>query len=313
MLRRGFCTVCLAIPLDMASLSEVSGSLGTEGNLQTAKDPVPAGAELCAGVAANETEPGTSVQTGEARSGTEVTLPSNEKDRAMSTGVERAANNDTLLLGSPVWPRYSVNHVQRRRASKTEEGAIRNGNGELLQDEDGYCMFVEPGWRVIRDQSGMVCWDSDGKLCFEQIDEDRLTLITRSVPRQAPESLFEQVQQLQTELEQLHANLEQSQSVHRSDVELVQQQLAQAEAQKQADFRAMTAEMEKRKMEHQQSLRMQKLATNDRWANWMQQLQTAQAEKEKDAADEYTAESLNWNDNGWNRMHGMGSCSRSCT
>ncbi len=119
--------------------------------------------------------------------------------------------------------------MQRRRASEAEENGIHNGDGQLLQDEDGYPMFAEPGWHVICDQSGMVCWDSEGKLCFEQIDEDSLMLITRPMPRQVPESLFEQVQRLQAELEQsqadldqTHASLQQSQFMHRSDVEQVQ-------------------------------------------------------------------------------------------
>ncbi len=124
---------------------------------------------------------------------------------------------------------------------------IHNGDGKLLFNDDGIGICEAPGWHVVRDQLGMVCWDDEGQLLFEQIDEDTLMLMTRSVPRQAPESLAEQVQQLQAELAQSQANLEQSEFMHRSDVEQVQQLMAQAEAQKQMDFRAMTVEMEKKK------------------------------------------------------------------
>ncbi len=166
------------------------------------------------------------------------------------------------------------------------QGAICNGDGQLLHNEDGNCLFAELGWRVIRDQFGMVCWNSDGQLCFEQTDEDSLTLMTRSVPRPVSESLVEQLQRVQAELAQSHANLQQAQLVHRSDVEVVQQRLEQSEAQKKVDFQAMAAEMEKKNREHQQSLHAQKSANDNKWATWMHQMQAAQAEKQKDTADE---------------------------
>ncbi len=75
--------------------------------------------------------------------------------------------------------------------------------------------------------------------------------------------------------------------MHRSDVELVQQRLEQSEAQKKADFTAMAAEMEKKKVEYQQSMLAQKSANNDKWVTWMHQLQAAQVEKQKDAVDEF--------------------------
>ncbi len=135
------------------SLSTAEKSLGAEGNLHSAKDPVSAESELRAGVAANEVEPETSMQTGAAGSETDVMLPSDGRNGAMHTGMERVANNDALLLDSPVWPMYDPNC---RRVSEMEDGQdpICNGDGKLLFDEDGNCMYEDPGWRVLRDQSG---------------------------------------------------------------------------------------------------------------------------------------------------------------
>ncbi len=88
----------------------------------------------------------------------------------------------------------------------------------------------------------MVLWDEDGQLCVEQeeVDEDLLALQTRSVHKQAPESLIEQNQRLEAELSQ-------AQSAHQTDVECAQQLIAQRDAQNQADFRAMACELEKKK------------------------------------------------------------------
>ncbi len=84
----------------------------------------------------------------------------------------------------------------------------------------------------------------DGQLCVEQdeVDEDLLALQTRSVHKPAPESLVEQNQRLQMELQQ-------AQFAHQSDVECAWQVIAQMEAQNQTDFRAMTAELEQKKAE----------------------------------------------------------------
>ncbi len=155
-------------------------SLGVEGNSQTAKDPASAEAELCAGTAENEMEPGMSVQTGMAGSGADVTLPSDEGNGAMHTEAEKVTNNDKLLLASPVWSAYDASC---KRVSEMESGQnpIWNGNGELLYDEDGNLMYKQPGWRVICDQTGRVLWDNEGQLCFEEVDEDGLVLVTRSV------------------------------------------------------------------------------------------------------------------------------------
>ncbi len=84
----------------------------------------------------------------------------------------------------------------------------------------------------------MVFWDADGQLCFEEVDEDLLALQMRSVPKLVPETVFEQNEWLQMELQQ-------SQLMHRSNVECVQAMLLQRDTQNQADFRAMTAELDK--------------------------------------------------------------------
>ncbi len=72
--------------------------------------------------------------------------------------------------------------------------------------------------------------------------------MTWSVPRKAPvtaaqkDSMIEQNQQLCMELDQ-------SLLMHRTDVEHTQETMKQRDAQVQSDFRAMTAEFEKRQAE----------------------------------------------------------------
>ncbi len=95
----------------------------------------------------------------------------------------------------------------------------------LLLDEDGHCICEQPGGRELCDQNGMVLWDEDGQLCIEQdeVDEDMLALQTRSVHKQATESLVEQNQRLQAELSQ-------AQFAHKSDVKCAQQLIVQRDA-----------------------------------------------------------------------------------
>ncbi len=200
----------------MAPLSTAAESLGAEGDLHTAKDPASTETELRAGTAENEEELETSERTGMARSKTEVMLPSDGKDGATSAGMEGAANNDASLLNSPVFQQYSFG---RGRVTEVEvdveetQEPICDENGQPLEDDDGNYFFAEPGWRVIRDQLGQVCWDSEGHLCFEAVDEDRLALVMKVVPGHAPKSLLEQVQRLQAELEQSQTDLEKSQFI----------------------------------------------------------------------------------------------------
>ncbi len=142
----------------------------------------------------------------------------------------------------------------------------------LLLDEDGNCIHEQPGWHVLRDQHGMVLWDSDGQLCVEQ-DEDWLALQTQSVCKQAPESLVEQNHRLQAELSR-------AQFVHQSDVECVQEMMSQKDVQNQADFRAMAAELEQKKVESNAAIRVewvkstgQQMALDAKWAMWVNQMQ----------------------------------------
>ncbi len=81
-------------PLDKTSFSVVAQSLRAEEGLPEAKNPASAGAKQSAGTATVNREPGTGVQTGTARSGTEVTLPSNGENGAMHMGTEKVTNND---------------------------------------------------------------------------------------------------------------------------------------------------------------------------------------------------------------------------
>ncbi len=135
-----------------------------------------------------------------------------------------------------------------------------------------------------------------------------------------PESLVEQNQWLQAELQQ-------AQFAHQSDVKCAWQVIVQTEAQNQTDFCAMAAELEKRKAEfaEQQRLALEahekmlcdKQAENDaalranqvaknaaihtewvqsaqqktvndvKWAAWVQQLQADQAKKQKEVTDDF--------------------------
>ncbi len=223
----------------MASLSTAEESLGVEGNLQMAKDPASAETELHARTAENEKELEMSIRTGTAGSETGVTLLRDEGNGATHTGAEKVTNNDASLLVSPVLPAYDLSN---RGVSESGQILIRDGNGELLYDEDGNIICEQPGWHVMCDQDGMVLWDVDGQLCIAQdeVDEDLLVLQMRSVHKQAPESLVEQNQQLQAELQQ-------AQFAHQSDVKRARQVIAQVEVQNQTDFRAMAAELEKKK------------------------------------------------------------------
>ncbi len=65
-------------------------------------------------------------------------------------------------------------------SSENGQIPIRDGDGELLYDEDGNIIYEQPSWHVMRDQNGMVLWDMDGQLCVEQdeVDEDLLALQT---------------------------------------------------------------------------------------------------------------------------------------
>ncbi len=88
----------------MMSFSVAAESLRAEDNLQEAKDPVSAEAELSAGTAAVNRELGMGVQMGMTRSGAEVMLPSDGENVATHMGAEKVTNNDQSLLASPVWP-----------------------------------------------------------------------------------------------------------------------------------------------------------------------------------------------------------------
>ncbi len=207
----------------LASAAEKS-LLGAEGNSQTVKDPASAETEPSAGTAENEAEPGMSMQMGVAGSRTVVMLPSNEGNETTRTEAEKVANGDASLSVSSVWPA----HYRRERRVYSEQNPVRNGDGNLLLDEDGNYMYKEPGWRVQHDQSGMVVFDDEQQLCWRQVDKDLLALQTRAAHDQVPESLIEQNQRLQAELEQ-------SQFVHRSDIKSAEQMLVQQAAQLQTE------------------------------------------------------------------------------
>ncbi len=71
------------------------------------------------------------------------------------------------------------------------------------------CMKEELGWHLMRPPNGYALWDNDGNLCFEEVDKDQLVIWTRLVHQKVPvtaaqmDSMIEQNQQLQMELDQL--------------------------------------------------------------------------------------------------------------
>ncbi len=78
-----------------------------------------------------------SVQTGVARSGTVVMLPSDKGDGAMHAGTEKVPNNnDTSLLDSPILLAYDPTRNRRVTDHGQEQVPIQNGDGTLLVDED---------------------------------------------------------------------------------------------------------------------------------------------------------------------------------
>ncbi len=109
-------------------------------------------------------------------------------------------------------------------------------------DTEGQPVYETLGWRLLRKQHGYALCNQDGNLCFEEVDEDQLTLMMQSVPRRAPitaehvDSVIEQNQQLRLELDQ-------SLLAHRTDAKQACEAMKQKDAQVQSDFRAMKTEL----------------------------------------------------------------------
>ncbi len=124
-------------------------------------------------------------------------------------------------------------------------------------DMDGQILYETLGWRLLHDQNGYALCDHNRNLCFEEVDEDELAMMTWSVPRKAPvtaahvDSMIEQNQQLRMELDQ-------SLLMHWTNVEQAQETAKQRDAQVQSDFRAMWAEFEKRQAEWVEKARVDK-------------------------------------------------------
>ncbi len=131
-------------------------SLRAEGNLHMAKDPMPEATELSDGIAENEKEPETSMQAGMARCRAEVMLPSNRENGVTHTEAEKVTNNNELLSVSPVLPAYNLSSSRRVSEGDNGQVPIHEGDGTLLLDEDGHCIYEQSGWRVLCDQHGMV-------------------------------------------------------------------------------------------------------------------------------------------------------------
>ncbi len=174
---------------------------------------------------------------------TSVSVASNCREkRAIFEAKHQQLSADSEVAVCYVAMEMESNGIQSTSSLGGEQVPVRNGDGMLLLDKDGNDIYEQAGWRVLHDQAGMVLWDGEGQLCWEQVDEELLVLKTRSVPDQVPENLAEQNQRLQTELQR-------SQLMHQLDVEHVERLYAQQEAQNQTDQRAMMAEFKKKQKE----------------------------------------------------------------
>ncbi len=224
-------------------------------------------------------------------------------------GMNKATESDLALSVSPVL----FMHGQWKRVDDgtSKDGDWRDplleGNRTHLMDGNGQLLYKEPGWHLLRDQNGYGLCDDDGNLCFEQVDEDELTLMMQSIPRRAPvmaahmDSVTEQNQQLRMELDQ-------SLLAHWTDAESAKEVTKQKDAQVQSDFRAMRVEFEKRQVElaekahadkersdaalcEQQRERNMALCeqkeSDAKWEAFVQQLQDDQVKHQKEVEDDY--------------------------
>ncbi len=253
-------------------------------------DPASAETEPGAGTAKNEAELETGVQAGTDGSEVKLTLPGDETDETKCTETEQLTDSNAALSAKSGW---SV-HGGSRRVSGPFGDPIREGDGQLLLDDNQRPVYEAPGWRVKRDQSGMLIFDADQYLCWEPVNEDVLALKTRPATNQVPEDLAKLNHKLQ-------AQLQWSEYVHQQDVEHVEWLYTQQQAQNAADQSAMAAEFEMRQTEFaeerrrerekfQKAMRMgqeEKAASDTKWATWVQQLQTEQALKQGKVAEDY--------------------------
>ncbi len=254
----------------MTSVSEASSSDGAAGNLHTVENPAPASARLGVEAAANGTESDTDESAGLGGSGPQVTLAGDENGEATNTEADRAAKGDRTPIDSPIFQRRFGRHrvFGVEEDIGEEQEPVYDENGRPLEDNDGNYFYARPDYHAMRDLNGRVCWD-DRHLRFELIEEDMLAQnMTKGVGR-TPESLSDQVEQLQMQLVESQAELEQAQFVHHSDVERAQEVVAQVEAQGEADRRVMEAELQKRTKVYQNSIHAHKQGEQVLVEKWM--------------------------------------------
>ncbi len=122
----------------MASVSAVEKSLNAEGGVHTAANSAEAEAKQSAGTAAND--PGTSMQVDSVGSENDTMPPNDGRNGATHAGANGVADGDGSLLDSLVFSgrqQYAMDRVRCRHASEAEgQEPIRDGNGQLLLDED---------------------------------------------------------------------------------------------------------------------------------------------------------------------------------
>ncbi len=92
----------------MLSLSEASGSVGSEGNPQATENSGPAGAVLNACVPANGTMPEMDEQMGAVADGPGATPPNDENGGVASARTGKVANTDTTVFDSPIFSRFQL-------------------------------------------------------------------------------------------------------------------------------------------------------------------------------------------------------------
>ncbi len=151
-----------------------------EGQLLEANDPASAVAALSAGTAEIEKTQEMDVQPGMTESGAAASLSSDGENGMVHTGMEKMTESDQTPSVSPVL----LLHGQWRCVGDGTEGErvpLLEGDGTQLVNKEGQAVYETPGWHLLHDQHGYMLCDQNGDLCFEEMDEDHLAMVTWSV------------------------------------------------------------------------------------------------------------------------------------
>ncbi len=159
-----------------------------EGQLHEAKKPTSTIVKPSARAAEFEQVQGMDVLMGMAESRTAVPLLSDGENGMVHTGMEKVTESDRMLSVSPILLMHG--HWERvdDGMGESEDGRVLllEGNGTQLTDVNGQILYERLGWRLLHDQNGYTLCDQAGNLCFEEVDEDELAMMTWLDPRRAP-------------------------------------------------------------------------------------------------------------------------------